>query len=797
MNNKNILKEAAFAICMASVFLLSGCGSENREESYLEKAREHIEAGNYQKAEVDIKNVLQINANNIEGRLLLVEVAENEKEWRTVFSTLLFIIEKEPNNYAANEKLAQIYLSMKNVEDAQLYVDKMILNDPDRAASYSSLGMIKMFEGDIDAAKALAEKALKRDPSDIFGVNIFVQYHKGDTEKGLAIVRQGLDASPDNQILYRLLIALHSEAGDVEGVRSGYSKLIALAPQNVSYYEQLFKTYLSVDDKDYQKVIEILDSGIAANPDNEKFKVWKTDAISISQGVEPAIQYLKELIAASPESFLYRGSLAKLYFGSDQYDLGMSSLNEAIDYNPVGASALSARVQIAGIYYGKGDIVSTDKYLDETLDIDPNHVDALYLRAKILVGKQDYDGAISALRILLNSKPDSVSALLLIGNIYEVRGDSLLSIDSFRKVLSLQPNNIDALNKLGVSLAASGEQELAEQQFKRALELQPGNVNTIRSLADIYSAQQRWDEAKELLEPLEGQEQLRAFTRYVKARILLRENKLAEAEPLLVDSITANPNIIEPLTTYVQLLVSQERSEDAKQFVMMFIKDNPTAFHGYESLGFVKQVQGDREGAIADYQKSIELNSVASSSYIKLAALYMSNKNYQQAEEIYRDVISETNEPEKGELALAELFRFQQRYDESRIMYKSLLQSAPNSAVAKNNYAVLLLDYFGADEDLREARELLVGFEDSNVPAFLDTFGWLQYRLGNYTQAVSFLKLAIKRGGEGAEFDYHLGMAYKASGMNEEAKQLLQSALAVEEQDFTGKQEAKQALADL
>jgi tetratricopeptide (TPR) repeat protein len=130
-------------------------------------------------------------------------------------------------------------------------------------------------------------------------------------------------------------------------------------------------------------------------------------------------------------------------------------------------------------------------------------------------------------------------------------------------------------------------------------------------------------------------------------------------------------------------------------------------------------------------------------------------------------------------------------------MYKSLLKSAPNSAVAQNNYAVLLLDYFGKEADLREARELLVGFEDSNVPAFIDTFGWLQYRLGNYTQAVSYLKLAHKRGGEGAEFDYHLGMAYKASGMNDQAKQLLQSALSVDGQEFLGKQEAEQALADL
>ncbi|ROS06126.1 Flp pilus assembly protein TadD [Sinobacterium caligoides] len=795
---KNKFSVASAALCMASVIVLSGCGGrEDREEVYVDKAKSYIEEGNFDKALVDVKNVLQINANNIQGRLILAEIEEENKNWQGMYQNLLFVVDKDPENYEANAKLVQVYIAMKKLDEAKLAADILTKVAPERAESYASLSIIALTEGDREKAIVLAEKGLQVDSANLLAVTVLVKANAESPVKALSYITAALQASPASEELYKLKLRVDAQANDIEGVRDDFKNLVSLDKHNIAYYNGYFKSYMSDEVVDFKKVTLILDDAILENPEEPRLKLWRADVIRMNKGYEESAKYIKSVIAEFPEVFVYREALAKLYMTNKEPENAEKVFQSAIDYNPDGASALSSRLKLAKISLAKGEAEKGERYVDETLAIDSVNVDALIIKAKLQLSRSELDRAITGLRSALNVKPDSVEALLILGGVYEFNNDSLLALENYKKAVGYEPNNLSALLKLGLLNNKMGDFEMAEQYLSRVVQDQPKNGSAIGVLADIYSSQERWDDAKSLLQSIENDENYTALRSYVMARILLRENDLKAAEPLLIKSIYSAPGIIEPLTTYIQLMLSTNRVSDAETFINQFIVDNPKAFHAYETRGMIYQIKGENEKAKQSYIKAVELNPAASTSYLRLASMAMVVQDYKAAEAYYMDVVNNSAEPEKGELALAELYRLLERYDDARNMYRQILDTKPNNVIAKNNYAVLLLDYFGDEKDVREARELLIGFEESNVPAFLDTFGWLQYRLGNYTQAVSYLRLAKSRGGEGVEFDYHLGMAYKATEMSDEAKKYLESALADKELQFKGRDTAEQALADL
>jgi Flp pilus assembly protein TadD len=65
------------------------------------------------------------------------------------------------------------------------------------------------------------------------------------------------------------------------------------------------------------------------------------------------------------------------------------------------------------------------------------------------------------------------------------------------------------------------------------------------------------------------------------------------------------------------------------------------------------------------------------------------------------------------------------------------------------------------------------------VPAFQDTYGWIEYRRGNLEEAVTYLEPAAAGLPEDALVQYHLGMTYAGLNRPEDARRQLTRALEI------------------
>ena len=119
----------------------------------------------------------------------------------------------------------------------------------------------------------------------------------------------------------------------------------------------------------------------------------------------------------------------------------------------------------------------------------------------------------------------------------------------------------------------------------------------------------------------------------------------------------------------------------------------------------------------------------------------------------------------------------------------------PRFAAATNNLAWIYSEH-GGDKDKALQLAQIAKEQAPDDPRISDTLGWILYKRGVYQRALALLKESAAKLPDNVQVQYHLGMAYRQVGENDNARKALQLAVSSAEA-FTGKDEARKALADL
>jgi Tfp pilus assembly protein PilF len=152
---------------------------------------------------------------------------------------------------------------------------------------------------------------------------------------------------------------------------------------------------------------------------------------------------------------------------------------------------------------------------------------------------------------------------------------------------------------------------------------------------------------------------------------------------------------------------------------------------------------------------------------------------------------------EELHLLIASAYSIQGQIENAITAYDGALRLNPRNALAANNLAVLLVDYKGDPQNLQKAFALSRDFEkEAPHPLFLDTLGWVRFKMGQQEEALRLMKEAVAKSPEVPTLNYHLGMVFYQSGNTAEARTYLSKSLKSAE-TFQGRQEAEQILSQM
>jgi tetratricopeptide (TPR) repeat protein len=117
-----------------------------------------------------------------------------------------------------------------------------------------------------------------------------------------------------------------------------------------------------------------------------------------------------------------------------------------------------------------------------------------------------------------------------------------------------------------------------------------------------------------------------------------------------------------------------------------------------------------------------------------------------------------------------------------RAAYERVIALDPHNTLAMNNLAYLLAEEgIRLRQALRLATNAVMLEPDNGV--YLDTLGWVHYKLGNYELTRQLLEKAIATGVDEAEVYRHLAEAYRKLGYEAKAREMLEKAKSVKKKE--------------
>jgi len=378
--------------------------------------------------------------------------------------------------------------------------------------------------------------------------------------------------------------------------------------------------------------------------------------------------------------------------------------------------------------------------------------------ASLQSAKGEYQGAIDRFQKLLITQPNNAALHYALSNAYMGLG----IIDSARvhseKSVQLNPENQYYGKLLAVISHQMNNYRQAANRYRQlaTLEHGEGKARLLFTLGQLYLQTAQYDLAiqtfRELLRDNPGV--LSAWLALFESSVH-SENNLAFQEDLALFYTTASASLDQRIE-FVRLFVvrsSKERAYvDPSNLMIAAIKKH---YPGNPRLTMTLQgLEGELLFQAGNTKEAV-----------RLLERVVRSKNAKKEKRLYLQANS----------TLALCYDKLGYYDKCIRLYGSILRVEPDNILMMNNLAYILA---GQGKALSRAKGLAmkaVSREPANA-SYLDTLGWVLFKMGMYEQAREMLEKAVRLNSSEVEIFDHLSKIYEKLGNSQKAFELLERA---------------------
>ncbi|MCA8998028.1 MAG: tetratricopeptide repeat protein [Planctomycetaceae bacterium] len=202
-------------------------------------------------------------------------------------------------------------------------------------------------------------------------------------------------------------------------------------------------------------------------------------------------------------------------------------------------------------------------------------------------------------------------------------------------------------------------------------------------------------------------------------------------------------------------------------------------------LSYAQEFAGNTEEAITTIHQAQGLQPSISRLFYQEAWIVYHARKWKEALRLFEDVVR--NYSGDRDLVQDCKFRISNIYvemgetEQGEKVLEEVLQDDPNNIQANNDLGYLWADQGKNLERAKKMIKLALDAEPEN-PAYLDSLGWVEFKLKNYEAAVEHLRKATTvKNGDDSTIQDHLGDALKEAGQVDEARAAWQKALEIEQ----------------
>ncbi len=444
------------------------------------------------------------------------------------------------------------------------------------------------------------------------------------------------------------------------------------------------------------------------------------------------------------------------------------------------------RILLAEIYQESGRSADSVKQLEAVLEKYPADVDVLYTIARVYSMEGDLEKANSTYhRIMEITGPDMQVFYQMYRN-YSNLGDTESAMEQLEGMLELDSDNVAAMQILSQMYAEKEEFEKAVETLERALNIEPNNEETIINLADLYIRDGQWNEAARMLKQVIRNPGVEPFTKVELMQYMLgRYSRNPDNEELSDATRELMLTLLEEESDfgYAHALATEYYNftgEDDKLLASLektneLLPENEPAWRQrlqilLSSDRFEETIEVAREADEVIPDDAFVL-------YFKGTAYFLLNEYSEAAEALSRAASAPANREFRSLVygSLGDAYAQEENWEDADEAYEQALRLNPANDVVLNNFAYYLSLREMRLEEALEMSERAVEAEPENA-AYLDTLGWVHFKLGNYETAREHIQASVDTGSASAVVKEHLGDVYEKLGDMDTARSWWQKA---------------------
>jgi tetratricopeptide (TPR) repeat protein len=536
--------------------------------------------------------------------------------------------------------------------------------------------------------------------------------------------------------------------------------------------------------------------------------------------VRDAVLAAQEILKTEPNNLdahkllgrVYLQSLGNVQNGGPSEKVLQLAIDEYTKIVQLQSNDIESRLLLGQLYTLAHDTPHAEEQFKAAQHIDPNSEDVVLNLARLYSDSGDMTHAIQ----VLNAVPaDDRTAKMdyALGMSYDQLKDNKSAIDAYSKAFDMEPDNLDAERGLAQALLNDNQLSAALKHFETISAADPQDAQTYLRIAEIERRQSHYEQAMTTLKKAKAlaSDSLEigfnealiddSLGRYDEATQSLQalvkqtnhpDNQYSDAEKnnrsIFLDrlaNVYREQNKTDQAVQTYQLMVAMggEYAErgfqgevDAYRDGKQYDKATQVAQQAAVAMPKDKSVQLMLAGQLADTNKAEEgiklaktqLRGDASDREVNLvlAQIYTRLRRWKEAAEQI-DAAEALSSKQDDKIYIyflrGALDERQKHYDSAEEQFRKILALDGNNSMTLNYLGYMLGDRGVKLDEALSMVQKAVQLDPQNG-AYLDSLGWVYFKMGQYALAEANLRKAVERMGTDPAVHDHLGELYEKTG---------------------------------
>jgi len=555
--------------------------------------------------------------------------------------------------------------------------EKALKANPRETLAYVGLGNVALRTSNIEEASAMYEKAAEIDPGDLRVIILKgdIASAQGRFDDALKAYTELVSKRPEN-VLYRTVLAwAQVNVRDYESANRNIDRVLALVPDYPPANH--VKAVAAFQTKQYALARDHANRVLAAYPDRTQTLLVHGAASYALGNLEQAYNSLRRYVVAVPDDPAGRKLLSQVQIALGRSDEALETLDPLV--NAQGEETNDAEIfeLVASASLLKGDLSTGRSFLERSLQVRPDSVEAMTALGKTQIALGDVDKGLERIEEAVARSPKDFSRHMMLAMEYLRTRKADKALEAGRKLQSLRPNRATGYTIEGLAHAMAGDEMAARKALRKALEVEPGNPNAAFNLVRYAARDEEWDEVGKLLDKVLAvhPDNLKALLMY--AELMKKEDKPAKVRAYLERAVASNPESREANILLAQDYMATGEYLKGLEVARAILPVYPRDPALLELVGRLEMAAGQVESAVVTFGSLTEVRPGSPVSHYLLATALERQGNLVAAEQSLDRVLEIDQAHIGGRFAKARVAAALGRLDEAETLLAKLAEDHP------------------------------------------------------------------------------------------------------------------------